>query len=128
MTTRTASIRLGKQDFENIDATCEKLGCTRNDFVKDAIKQKLSDTGKDTIEKIQTNDDGRIKPKAYRVLLDANRNYKQTNVPQFELDIPTDCNLLHINGKYFRNCKTDNEVWDETRKDIPKAEIVKIIR
>jgi len=42
MATKTASIRLEKELYDKIDSKCSELGCTRNDFVKEAIESKLN--------------------------------------------------------------------------------------
>ena len=39
--TKTASVRLPKEMFEEIDNVCDGIGCTRNDWIKDTLKDKL---------------------------------------------------------------------------------------
>jgi len=39
--TKTASVRLPKEMFEEIDNFCDDIGCTRNDWIKDTLKDKL---------------------------------------------------------------------------------------
>lgn len=41
MKTKTASVRLPKEMFEEIDNVCDDIGCTRNDWIKDTLKDKL---------------------------------------------------------------------------------------
>ncbi|MCH7648287.1 MAG: hypothetical protein IIA83_06750 [Thaumarchaeota archaeon] len=41
MKTKTASVRLPKEMFEEIDNFCDDIGCTRNDWIKDTLKDKL---------------------------------------------------------------------------------------
>jgi len=41
MKTKTASVRLPKEMFEEIDSICEKNGTCRNDFIKNAIDNQL---------------------------------------------------------------------------------------
>ena len=155
MKTKTASIRLEKELFDEIDQVCENEACSRNDFIKNAIDQALNGSNghaqNSQTQKASDVMESKIKPQNYVVLLDSDRQYKQTNVPKFELDIPSNCTLLHVNGKYYRTCKSNSEVFDETRKEtseiknaqifsngkiyhmvdnemreIPKAQIVKV--
>ena len=41
MKTKTASVRLPKEMYEEIDNFCDDVGCTRNDWIKDTLKDKL---------------------------------------------------------------------------------------
>ena len=41
MKTKTASVRLPKEMFEEIDNFCDDIGCSRNDWIKDTLKDKL---------------------------------------------------------------------------------------
>jgi len=41
MKTKTASVRLPKEMFEEIDNICDGIGCSRNDWIKDTIQDKL---------------------------------------------------------------------------------------
>ena len=41
MKTKTSSVRLPKEMFEEIDNFCDDVGCTRNDWIKDTLKNKL---------------------------------------------------------------------------------------
>ena len=55
MTTKTRSIRLETEMFEKIDEKCKGLGCNGNDFIKEAIIEKLNGTNS-KIQKIQENE------------------------------------------------------------------------
>jgi len=39
--TKTASVRLPEKMFEEIDNFCDDVGCSRNDWIKDTLKDKL---------------------------------------------------------------------------------------
>jgi len=39
--TKTASVRLPKEMYEEIDSVCDEIGCTRNDWIKDTLQDKL---------------------------------------------------------------------------------------
>ncbi len=41
MKSKTASIRLSKEMFEEIDELCDNVGCSRNDWIKDKLKDGL---------------------------------------------------------------------------------------
>ena len=41
MKTKTASVRLPEKMFEEIDNFCDDIGCSRNDWIKDTLKDKL---------------------------------------------------------------------------------------
>jgi len=36
--TKTASVRLPKEMYEEIDSVCDEIGCTRNDWIKDTLQ------------------------------------------------------------------------------------------
>ena len=50
MKTKTASVRLPKEMFEEIDNFCDDIGCTRNDWIKDTLKDKLRTQDENTQE------------------------------------------------------------------------------
>jgi len=39
--TKTASVRLPKEMYEEIDNICDEVGCSRNDWIKDTLQDKL---------------------------------------------------------------------------------------
>lgn len=41
MKSKTASVRLPKEMYEEIDGICNEIGCSRNDWIKDTLKDKL---------------------------------------------------------------------------------------
>ncbi len=47
----TTSIRLDKEFLEEIDSRCNTLCCTRNDFIKSAIKSALGSKEDDVTHK-----------------------------------------------------------------------------
>jgi len=38
---KTSSLRLSTKTYDEIDNICDEVGCTRNDWLKDAAKEKL---------------------------------------------------------------------------------------
>jgi len=47
MTTKTASVRLEQELYERIDSHCVSDGCSRNDFIKNAIESVLNNNKQD---------------------------------------------------------------------------------
>jgi Arc/MetJ-type ribon-helix-helix transcriptional regulator len=41
MKSKTASVRLPKEMYEEIDELCDGIGCSRNDWIKDTLKDRL---------------------------------------------------------------------------------------
>jgi len=60
MTTKTRSIRLETSMFEKIDLKCKEVGCNGNDFIKEAIIEKLESTNSKILE---------IKKKPQRIVI-----------------------------------------------------------
>ncbi len=94
MTTKTRSIRLETEMFDKIDEKCKGLGCNGNDFIKNAIIEKLNSSNSTTnLEThIQEGISDIKRPKAkIEVLLDS--------------EIKNPENMIHFvyagNGKYI---------------------------
>ncbi len=41
MKTKTASVRLPKEMYQEIDNVCNDIGCSRNDWIKETLRDKL---------------------------------------------------------------------------------------
>jgi len=41
MVTKNTTVRFDKEMIEEIDQNCQDVGCTRNDWMKDAVSEKL---------------------------------------------------------------------------------------
>ena len=62
MKTKTASVRLPKEMFEEIDNFCNDIGCTRNNWIKDTLKDKLRTQLDENIQDQEINyEDSKIK-------------------------------------------------------------------
>ena len=57
MSTKTASIRLAKTKFQEIDSRCFSMGCNRNDFIKNAIEKQLNGHNSDLFQNCTTCDE-----------------------------------------------------------------------
>jgi len=55
MKTKTASIRLPKEMYEEIDNICDDVGCSRNDWIKDALKDRLREQFNENIPRPDRN-------------------------------------------------------------------------
>ena len=67
MKTKTASVRLPKEMFEEIDNFCNDIGCTRNNWIKDTLKDKLRTQDENTqeseinVEDIEPNTEDKLR-------------------------------------------------------------------
>ena len=50
LASKTASVRLPKEMFEEIDDMCDGIGCTRNDWIKDTLQDKLREESSEETE------------------------------------------------------------------------------
>jgi len=48
MKSKTASVRLPKNMFEEIDELCDGIGCSRNDWIKDTLQDRLREENGET--------------------------------------------------------------------------------
>ena len=46
--TKTASVRLPKEMFEEIDEICDGIDCSRNDWIKHTLQEKLREENNET--------------------------------------------------------------------------------
>ena len=128
MKTKTGSVRLPKEMFEEIDQVCDGIGCSRNDWIKDALRDKLRE---------ESNDEKEVKEekkehKTWEVSLDDN-SPKEEPKPTVEIIpnptveiiptptakvIPQDnsnkpvIEMVEFNGKYIPKVEV-NDIWLE---------------
>ncbi len=69
MTTRTKSFRLEESLINEIDKVCEKQGCNRNDWVKNALENQLE------LESIENEDKSRVKGTITKVSYDDGKTW-----------------------------------------------------
>jgi len=55
--TKTASVRLPKEMYEEIDSVCDEIGCTRNDWIKDTLQDKLREESNENSQDQQVTKD-----------------------------------------------------------------------
>ena len=55
MKTKTASVRLPKEMYEEIDNICDDVGCSRNDWIKDTIKDRLREESNENSQDQEEN-------------------------------------------------------------------------
>ncbi len=60
MKTKTASVRLPKEMYEEIDNICDGIGCSRNDWIKDTLQDKLREENSQDQEVIKDTEPQKI--------------------------------------------------------------------
>ena len=81
--TKTASVRLPKEMYEEIDSICDEVGCSRNDWIKDTLQDKLRE---ESNENSQDQEENNLGP-------DRNTTPKEEPKPKIEV---TDVKEPHI--------------------------------
>jgi len=76
MKTKTASVRLPKEMFEEIDNICDDVGCSRNEWIKDKLREGIRE---------ETNENSQDQEKSSR--LADNTTPKEEPKPKVE-EIP----------------------------------------
>lgn len=107
MKSKTSSVRLLKETYDDIDSICDDIGCTRNDWIKEAIDEKL----------------------------EGKKSQDQEPKPEPKIFDCRDGNLYH-DGKLFGSCANHlslGKVYDDdgnlvgrTRDSIPKGELLAV--
>ena len=77
MTTRTISFRLEESLINEIDEICEKQGCNRNDWVKNALENQL-----ELESTIKNKEEPRPKARITKVSYDDGKTWE--DVPELE--------------------------------------------
>jgi len=67
MKTKTASVRLPKEMYEEIDNICDGIGCSRNDWIKDTLQDKLREENSQDQEENNPGSDRNTTPKEITV-------------------------------------------------------------
>ena len=57
MTTKPTTVRLDKEELDEIDNRCKTLQCNRNDFIKNAVKDALHNEIEQNNENQQNSED-----------------------------------------------------------------------
>jgi len=99
MKTKTASVRVPKEMYEEIDNICDEGGCARNDWIKDTIKDRLREESNENSQDQEENTPG------------PNRNPTPTTKLLDNSDKPT--KVSHDWGK----------TWHDEPKEEPKPTI-----
>ena len=61
--TKTASVRLPKEMYEEIDNICDEVGCSRNDWIKETLQDKLREESNENSQDQEVTKD--TKPKIF---------------------------------------------------------------
>ena len=99
MKTKTSSVRLPKEMYEKIDTVCDDVGCSRNDWIKDAVETKLFE---ESSENIQDQEDIKV------TLL------PQSNHEESERLLKSEGKIISINGMPVKVWKNVRLVSNET--------------
>jgi len=113
---KTSSLRLSTKTYDEIDSICDDVGCTRNDWLKDAVREKLraenvqdqeiiediAPEPKPTIEIIETKEE----PKATLELIPEPK-ITIKEVPQDNSNKPI-VQFTNFNGKLLLSAKRFN--------------------
>jgi len=63
MKSKTASVRLPKEMYEEIDELCDGIGCSRNDWIKDTLKDRLREESGENSQDQEVINDTKPEPK-----------------------------------------------------------------
>jgi len=102
MKTKTASVRLPKEMYEEIDNICDDVGCSRNDWIKDTIKDRLRE---------ESNENG----------LD-----QEENTPGPDRNPTPTTKLLDNSDKPTKVSHDWGKTWHDEPKEEPKPKVEEI--
>lgn len=109
---KTSSLRLSTKTYDEIDSICDDIGCTRNDWLKDAVQDKLRIEKSEDQEVIEDIKPQEIpKPKIELIDDEPKEEPKPTitikEVPQDNSNRPT-VQFTSFNGKLLPSAKRFN--------------------
>jgi len=106
MKTKTASVRLPKEMYEEIDNICDGIGCSRNDWIKDKLQEGIRE---ETNQNSQDQEESK-KPQIIKV----------EDVIEFECKNGN----LYENDSFFGKCSdyelNDGKVYEKNGKYLGK--------
>ncbi|PBO84988.1 MAG: hypothetical protein COA77_06355 [Thaumarchaeota archaeon] len=102
MKTKTASVRLPQNMYEEIDNVCDGIGCTRNDWIKDTLKDKLRTQINENPQDLQIKVEDVERPKPTVTIIDDEKPRSEGIITRVSYD--------------------DGETWD----DIPELRNVTV--
>jgi len=86
MKTKTSSVRLPKEMFEEIDNFCDDVGCTRNDWIKDTLKDKLRIQLNENPQDLQIKVEDVERPKPTVTIIDDEKSRSEGIVTRISYD------------------------------------------
>jgi len=111
--TKTASVRLPKEMYEKIDNICDGVGCSRNDWIKDTLQDKLREESNENSQDQEVIRDTEPEPKEEsKPSLEEIPEIKEPkiiikDVPQDNSNKPP-IEMVLYNGKYIPSAKRYN--------------------
>ena len=107
MKTKTASVRLPKEMYEEIDNICDSVGCSRNDWIKDTLQDKLREENSQDQEENSSGPDRNTTPKPKLEPILDNEPFNPTPRLKVELiDVPE--SFIINNHKLFHKVEKPN--------------------
>jgi len=107
MKTKTASVRLPKEMYQEIDNICDDVGCSRNDWIKDTLQDKLREENSQD----QENSQGESPRPTVTAILESENKPKT---------FTCDNGYLYENGSLFGSCSNydlnDGKVYEKNGK------------
>ena len=86
MKTKTASVRLPQNMYEEIDNVCDDIGCTRNDWIKDTLKDKLRIQLNENPQDLQIKVEDVERPKPTVTIIDDEKSRSEGIVTRISYD------------------------------------------
>ncbi len=110
MKTKTASVRLPKEMFEEIDNICDDVGCSRNEWIKDKLREGIREETNENSQDQENSQGESPRPTARWILESENKPKTFT----------CDNGYLYENGSLFGSCSNydlnDGKVYEKNGK------------
>jgi len=84
--TKTASVRLPEKMYEEIDSICDGVGCSRNDWIKDTLKDKLRIQLNENPQDLQIKVEDVERPKPKVTIIDDEKSRSEGIVTRISYD------------------------------------------
>ena len=107
--TKTASVRLPKEMYEEIDNICNEVGCSRNDWIKDTLQDKLREENNENSQdqEVIKDTEPESKPTVEEILEIKEPKVIVEEVPQDNSNKPI-IQFTQFNGKLLPSAKRYN--------------------
>ena len=118
--TKTVSVRLPKEMYEEIDNVCDEIGCSRNDWIKDTLQDKLREENNENAQDQEVIEDTEPKKITARIIDDEPKEEPKATIeliPEAKItikEVPQDnsnkplVQFTNFNGKLLSLAKRYN--------------------